>query len=100
MAPGTQETLDSFRDRRRRPPMPRDPIRRDFLEHQPDNPFELDEHEFLTNLPAASPSGMTTEHLKTTLDQSRDSHNLFEMAERMARAKAPPSEMMPFVWED
>ena len=27
-----------------------DPIPRDLLEHQPDNPFELDEHKFLTNL--------------------------------------------------
>ena len=34
---------------------------------------------------------MTTEHLRPLLDQSRDSHNLFVMAERMARAEAPPS---------
>ena len=37
----TQETLDSFRDRRRRPPLPRGPIPRDTLEHQPDNPFKF-----------------------------------------------------------
>ena len=96
VAPGTQETLDSLRDRRRRPLLPREPIPRDILEHQPDNPFELDEHKFLTNLrssrrgAAAGPSGMTTEHLRLLLDQSRDSHNLFVMAERMARAEAPP----------
>ena len=34
---------------------------------------------------------MTTEHLRPLLDQSRDSHNLFMMAERMARVEAPPS---------
>ena len=97
MAPGTQETLDSLRDHMRRPPLPKDPIPRDLLEHQPDNPFELDEHKFLTNLrssrrgDAPGPSGMTTKHLRPLLDQSRDSHNLFVMAERMARAEAPPS---------
>ena len=34
---------------------------------------------------------MTTEHLRPLLDQSRDNHNLFIMAERMARTEAPPS---------
>ena len=34
---------------------------------------------------------MTTEHLRPFLDQSRDCHNLFVMAERTARAEAPPS---------
>ena len=47
VAPGTHDTLYSLRDRRRRPPLPRDPIPRDILEHQPDNPFDLDEHKFL-----------------------------------------------------
>ena len=93
VAPGTRETLDSLRDRRRRPPLPRDPIPREKLEHQPDNPFDLDEHKFLTNLrSAAGPSGMTTEHLRPLLDQSRDSHNLFMMAERMASRGTPISE--------
>ena len=97
VAPGTQETLDSVRDRRSRPPLPRDPVPREVLELQPDKPFELDEHKFLTNLrssrrvAAAGPSGMTTEHSRPLLDQSLVSHNLFVTAERMARAEAPPS---------
>ena len=50
VAPGDQATLGSLRDRRRRPPEPREPIPQEILDPRPRAPFSLDFDGFLHNL--------------------------------------------------
>ena len=60
----------------------------------PDAPFALDEDTFAKNVRSArkgaapGPSGMTVEHLPL-LDNPRDVHTLFLMAEQLAQGMAP-----------
>ena len=50
VAPGDQATLDSLRDRRRRPPEPQEPITPEVLNHRPEALFTLNSELFLHNL--------------------------------------------------
>ena len=60
-------------------------------------PFDLDETKFASNVrsarrgAAAGPSGMTVEHVRLVLDNVRDAHLLFSMAEQLSRAHVPLS---------
>ena len=57
--------------------------------------FQLDEQKFATNLrkssrgPAASPSGMTTDHLRPVLGNPRDTHLFFKIGEQLAQGHTP-----------
>ena len=89
LAPGNRQTLDALQDPQRRPPEPRDPIPRLVLDFVPEVPFDLDETKFASNVrsarrgAAAGPSGMTVEHIRLVLDNVRDAHLLFSMAEQL-----------------
>ena len=95
LAPGTQRTLDQLRDPVRRPTMPYAPLPEPMLHHQAERPFELDKTLFLKNLKrarrgaAAGPSGVTTEHLKAVLSDSRDAERLFTAGLLLAQARIP-----------
>ena len=95
VAPGDQATLGSSRDRRRRPPEPREPIPQEILDHRPRAPFSLDFDGFLHNLrkskkgAAAGPSGMTSDHLFPLLRNPHDSVLLCELTQEFARAEIP-----------
>ena len=95
VAPGDNTTLESLRDPRRRPDRARDAIPARVLEHVPAIPFSLDEEKFAKNVRSArkgvapGPSGMTCEHLRSLLENPRDLHILFLMAEQLARGEAP-----------
>ena len=97
LAPGNRQTLDALQDPQRRPPEPRDPIPRVVLDFVREVPFDLDETKFASNVrPArrgtvAGPSGMTVEHITLVLDNVRDAHLLFSMAEQLSRAHVPLS---------
>ena len=91
LAPGNEETLKELRKqvaipRDAVPPVPRDaPI------------FNLDERIFGRNVRSAKrgaaggPSAMTTDHLRPLLESTRDLHNLFKVAELLARGQIPES---------
>ena len=97
--PRTREPSDSgcTPDPQRRPLEPRDPIPRVLLDFVPEMPFDLDETKFASNVrsarrgAAAGPSGMTVEHMRLVLDNVRDGHLLFSMAEQLSRAHVPLS---------
>ena len=65
------------------------------LQHQAERPFALDKELFLKNLKrarrgaAAGPSGVTTEHLKPVLNDSRDAERLFSVGLLLAQANIP-----------
>ena len=94
-APDNQDTLDTFMDEYRRPPVPRDPIPEDVLRSVPDRPFELDKEEFLHSLrtarrgAAGRPPGMRTEHLRPLSDNEEESNKFFEVAQSFAQANIP-----------
>ena len=97
VAPGDRSTLAALQDPVRRPAIPRDPLPGDLLTHVPASIFELDKGKFSKNLRSArrgaagGPSRMTVEHLQPLLDHPRALHNMFLLAERLARADVPPS---------
>ena len=97
LAPGNRQTLDALQDPQRKPPEPRDTIPRVLLDFVPEMPFDLDVTKFASNVrsarrgAAAGPSGMTVEHMRLVLDNVRDAHLLFSMAEQLSRAHVPLS---------
>ena len=96
MAPGNETTL---RELNKRPARPMDPI----PELPPRVPvFNLDEQTFSKNVrsvrrgAAGGLSGMTTDHLRPLLDNTKDTHLLFTVGELLARGRRvhrsrPPS---------
>ena len=97
LAPGTMETLRELRDPVRRPARIRQPLPPQVTDHMPDRPFELEEYGFAQVLrssrkgAAAGPSGMTVDHLRPVLENPRDTHLLFTLGEKLARAEIPDS---------
>ena len=97
LAPGTMETLRELRDPVRRPARIRQPLPPQVADHMPDRPFELEEYRFAQVLrssrkgAAAGPSGMTADHLRPVLENRRDTHLLFTLGEKLARAEIPDS---------
>ena len=95
LAPGNRATLGALRNTDRRPPNLRDPLPPELVNFQPTSLFQLDEDRFLKNLrsarrgAAASPSGMTNEHLRLLLDDARGRKLLFAVGEQLARAAVP-----------
>ena len=95
VAPGSDQTLAMLSDPAKRPPVLRDPIPEEVSRHVPSSPFELDEHRLLRNLRSArrgaagGPSGMTVEHLRILLDNTRDSRMFFRICEKLAQGKVP-----------
>ena len=95
LAPGSEETRCELTDPRRRPSRAREPIAQHILNHVPDTLFILDEDVFAKNVRSArkgaapGPSGMTVEHLRPLLDNPRDTHMLFGVAEQLAQGLAP-----------
>ena len=95
LAPGTQRTLDQLRDPVRRPTTAYAPLPQALLNHHVERQFLLDKTLFLKNVKrarrgaAAGPSGVTAEHVKPVLNDSRDSEKLFAVALLLARAIVP-----------
>ena len=93
-APGSEATYKALTDPRRRPPRPREPIPDHLLNMTPAL-FELDEDKFAKNVrsarkgAASGPSGMMVEHLRPLMDNCRDMHMFFLMAEQLAQSRAP-----------
>ena len=91
------ETLRELRDPVRRPARIRQPLPPQVTDHMPDRPFELEEYRFAQVLrssrkgAAAGPSGMTADHLRPVLENPRDTHLLFTLGEKLARAEIPDS---------
>ena len=79
IARGDEATLAALRDRRRRPPEPREPIPEEVLHHQPATQVAFDNDWILHNVrsskkgAAAGPSRMTCDHLMPLLRGSGDS---------------------------
>ena len=88
-------TLQALQDPRKRPSVPRDPLPREVLEHQPEGVIELDQERLLRNLRSArrgaagGPSGTTAEHLRPLLDSHRDGQRFWRVCEGFARAEMP-----------
>ena len=95
LAPGTQRTLDQLRDPVRRPTSAYAPLPEALLNHHAERKFSLDKTLFLNNLKrarrgaAAGPSGVTAEHMKSVLSESRDAERLFSVAVLLAQASVP-----------
>ena len=98
LAQGSEATFAQLTNPTRRPPplpQAREPIPQTLMTHEPDVPFELEEVRFLQNLRSAKkgaaggPSGMTTDHIRPVLDNVRDSHLFFTVAEQLSRAHTP-----------
>ena len=95
LAPGTNATLQQLQDLARQPPRAREPIPDHLLTEMPVAQFDMEEHKFPQNLRSArkgvapGPSGMTCEHLRPLLENSRDSYSFFLMAEQFAQEVAP-----------
>ena len=93
LALGPNTTYRALTDPRRRPLRPREPISDHFLNMNP-AAFELDEGMF-ANVRSAQkgaapgPSGMAVEHLRPLLDNLRDVHMFFLMAEQLVQGRAP-----------
>ena len=74
---------------------PREPLTDELIGHEVDEHFMLDSNMFLKNLRSARRgasgglSGMTTEHLRPILDNSRDSELLFLLSQEFAHSRAP-----------
>ena len=73
IAPGNDATLQALQDPRKRPSVPREPLPREVVEHQPEGVIELDQERLLRILrnarrgAAGGPSGMPAEHLRPLL---------------------------------
>ena len=92
LAPGTEATLTQLRQR---PAGPQDPLPPEIVHVEPARLFSLDQDKFAANLrssrrgTAAEPSGMTNEHLRPLLDNPRELHLFFRVAELLARGQVP-----------
>ena len=90
VAPGTQDTLDQLR---RRPQEPREPMPPELMRSE--NLFNLDHDLFTRNLKCAGRgaagglSGMTAEHVKPILDNTRDTELFCQVGECLARGEIP-----------
>ena len=86
LAPGTEVTYRALTDPRRFS---------DHLLNMSPVLFELDEDTFAKNVRSArkgaapGPSGMVVEHFRPLLDNPRDVHKFFLMAEQLAQGRAP-----------
>ena len=95
MARGSERTLAQLTDPVRRPELPRAPIAREFMEHNPHKQVELCGEVMLKNLrssrrgAAAGPSGMTGEHLRVILDSESDSDAFTAFARTLAVLEVP-----------
>ena len=96
LAPGNQAILRELTDARKRPHPTQRTVAILVLRCVPRTPFELDEQKFSRNLRsarrgvAAGPSGMTTEHLRPLLDDSRALYySFYRMCDMLARAIVP-----------
>ena len=87
LAPGTQ-----LRDPVRHPTSAHAPLPEALLNHHTESTFSLDKTLFLKNLKrarrgaAAGPSGVTAEHMKSVLSESRNAERLFSVAVLLAQA--------------
>ena len=90
VAPGTQDTLNQLR---RRPQVPREPVPPELMRSE--NLFNLDHDLFTKNLKCARRgaagglSGMTDEHVKPILDNSRDTELFCQVGEHLGRGEIP-----------
>ena len=95
LAPGTQRTWDHLRDPVRRPTSAYAPLPEALLNHHAERTLSLDKTLLLKNLKrarrgaAAGPSGVTAEHMKSVLSESRDAERLFSVAVLLAQACVP-----------
>ena len=95
VAPGTEDTRKVLIDKKRRPPVAREPIGSDILGRTPDVPPDFDVDRLLKNLrearkgSAPGPSGMTSEHLKPLLESVECSRLLGEVGTQFARGEMP-----------
>ena len=102
MARGSERTLAQLTDPVRRPELPRAPIAREFMEHNPHEQVELCGEVLLKNLrssrrgAAAGPSGMTGEHLVVILDSDSDSDAFTAFARTLAVGEVPHEIVKPF----
>ena len=53
IAPGNDATIQALQDPHKRPAVPREPLPREVLEHQPEGVIELDQERLLRNLRSA-----------------------------------------------
>ena len=87
--------LDQLQDPVRRPAVPYSPLPEAIRNHQAEIAFSSEKEIFMKNLKcarrgaAAGPSGMTSEHLKSILENARDCELLFQVAQFFARARIP-----------
>ena len=92
---GDEATLAALRDRRRRPPEPREPIPEEVLHHQPAAQLAFDNDWFLLSVrsskkrTATGPSGMTCDNLLPLLCNNGDSELLCELAQEVVEAEIP-----------
>ena len=95
LAPGTQRTLDQLQDLVRRPAVPYSLLPEAIRNHQVVIAFTLEKEIFMKNLKcarrgaAAGSSGMTSEHLKSILENAHDCELLFQVAQVFARCRIP-----------
>ena len=74
---------------------PKDPLPPEIAHFEPASLFSLDKDKFAANLrssrrgTAGGPSGMTNEHLRPLLDNPRELHLFFRVAELLARGQVP-----------
>ena len=84
-------TLRELTNPERRPPFPRQELSQEIACSEPEVPFDMDVDEFLICLrtsrrgAAGGPSGMTSEHFFSLLDNERDSAAFARVATLMAR---------------
>ena len=84
--------LSEVQDPHKRPPLPREPLPRDVVDHQPDSLIQFDQERFLNILrssrrgAAGGPSGMTAEHLRPLFHALADVEKFGRVCEGFARA--------------
>ena len=99
VAPGNERTRTMLSDPSRRPPVPRAPVAREFIEYNPEDQVVLDGELLSQNLrksrrgAAVGPSGLTGEHLQVILDSEADSVAFCEFARVLAVGEVPPEVM-------
>ena len=95
IAPGTDETFRILSDADRRPASLRDLLPAAVQNFVPDEVFVLDYNRFVANLrgarkgAAASPSGVTADHLKILLDEEDTTELLYKVGQKFAAGGVP-----------
>ena len=95
LVPEDEVTFAALRDRQRRPPELREPIRHEIFEHRPEHQFALDNDWFLHNVQAsmkgaaAGPSGMTSERIFPPLRNRRDRRVVVSVGHRSCAGRTP-----------